>query len=121
MAVGVTFTKPTGVRDGVPGARKSVIRDITLDTGTYVTGGFTVLASSVGLKRIDIVNFGTQVMTNGTAGATGNPIGVTYASGGTSCTFYEYESTAAGTAFGEKTGAEANAANCTFRVEFVGY
>lgn len=122
MTVVVTATKPAGVADGPSGAsRKSVIRDITFDTGTYVTGGNTITAASLGLKRIDIVRMGTQAMTGGTAGATVNWIGVRYAADGTSVIVQQYESAATGLPGLEKTSAEATVANATFRVEFVGF
>jgi hypothetical protein len=118
MAVVVTSTKPVGIKDYNDGPYKCRIRDITFDTGTYVTGGNTITAASVGLKTIDLVAFGTQIATNGTAGATGNWIGVTYASNRQSVTFQQYESAATGLAALEKTSAEATPANFTFRVEF---
>lgn len=122
MAVGVTVSTISGVPKVVKMANTKVaVRDITLDTGTYLTGGFSVTAASVGLRTIDMVRFGTQVMTNGTSGVSANPIGVIYASNRTSVTIQEYESAAANVALAEKTNAEANAANCTFRVEFVSF
>lgn len=120
MTVVVTATKPTGVRDGNLGIWDIRIRDITLDTGTYVTGGNTVQASSVGLKTIDFIAFGTQGMTGGTSGATINWIGVTYASDKRSVTIQQYESAATGLPGLEKTSAEATVANATFRVMFIG-
>lgn len=122
MAVGVTVTRPTGLPALIKQANaKTAIRDITLDTGTYVTAGFTVTAASLGLKTIDLIRFGTQVMTNGAAAVSSNPIGVQYAANRQSVIFTEYESAAANVALAEKTNAEANAANCTFRVEFVSF
>jgi hypothetical protein len=121
MAVVVTATKPTGVQDTTFGNKKIKIRDITFDTGTYVTGGNTVTAASLGLKRIDYVGMGTQIATNGTAGATANPIGVTYAANGQSVTFQQYESAATGLPLLEKTSAEATLANFTFRAMFIGH
>ena len=121
MTVVVTATKPTGVQDTTFGNKKIKIRDITFDTGTYVTGGNVVTAASLGLKRIDYVGMGTQAMTGGTAGATVNWIGVTYAAGGVSVTFQQYESAATGLPGLEKTSAEATVANATFRVMFIGY
>jgi hypothetical protein len=118
MAVVVTATKPTGVRDNNLGPYKCRIRDITFDTGTYVTGGNSITAASMGLKTIDFISFGTQVMTDGAAGVSANPIGVIYASNRQSVTFQQYESAAANVALAEKTSAEATAANATFRVMF---
>lgn len=122
MAVGVTISKPAGVPYVIKDNNSKVaVRDIVLDTGTYVTNGFSVTAASVGLKTIDLIRFGSQVMTNGTAAVSANPLGVVYASNRQSVTITEYESAAANVALAEKTNAEANAANCTCRVEFVSY
>jgi hypothetical protein len=118
MTVVVTATKPAGVKDGPAGASECRVRDITFDTGTYVTGGNSITAASVGLKTIDFVDFGTQAMTGGTSGATVNWIGVTYASNRQSVTFQQYECAATGLPGLEKTSAEATVANATFRVKF---
>jgi hypothetical protein len=50
-----------------------------------------------------------------------NPLGIVYAANRQSVTVTEYESAAANVALAEKTSAEANAANCTVRVEFVSF
>lgn len=121
MAVVITVAKPAGVRDGVDGSSDCRIRDITFDTGTYVTGGNSITAASVGLKTIDLVRFGTQAMTGGTSGATINWIGVTYAANRQSVLFQQYECAATGLPGLEKTSAEATVANATFRVEFVSF
>jgi hypothetical protein len=121
MTVVVTATKPAGVKDGPEGSAESKIRDITFDTGTYVTGGNSITAASVGLRTIDLVRFGTQAMTGGSSGATVNWIGVTYASNRQSVTFQQYECAATGLPGLEKTSAEATVANATFRVEFVSF
>ena len=121
MTVVVTATKPAGVRDGVDGTSECRVRDITFDTGTYVQGGNTITAASVGLKTIDLVRFGTQAMTGGTSGATVNWIGVTYAANRQSVLFQQYECAATGLPGLEKTSAEATVANATFRVEFVSW
>jgi hypothetical protein len=118
MTVVVTSTKITGVKDYNDGPYKCRIRDITFDTGTYVTGGNSITAASVGLRTIDLVVFGTQAMTGGTSGATVNWIGVTYASNRQSVTFQQYECAATGLPGLEKTSSEATVANATFRVEF---
>jgi hypothetical protein len=118
MTVVVTSTKIAGVKDYEAGPYKCRIRDITFDTGNYVTGGNVITAASVGLKTIDFVGFGTQAMTGGTSGATINWIGVTYAANRQSVTFQQYESAATGLPGLEKTSAEATVANATFRVEF---
>jgi hypothetical protein len=114
----VTVSKVTGVHDFKVNNKSWKIRDISINTGDYAAGGFTVTSRSVDLRRIDYVGIGTQVMTGGTSGATGNPIGVTYTSP-TSVTFQEYESANTGTPLLEKD-AEATVASATFRVLIVG-
>ncbi len=118
MTVVVTATKPAGVKDGPAGSSECRVRDITLDTGTYVTAGNVITALSVGLRTIDFVDFGTQGMTGGTAGATINWIGVTYASNRQSVTFQQYECAATGLPGLEKTASEATVSKATFRVKF---
>lgn len=117
----VTWT-PTTV-SGVPktmkvGNAKVAIRDMGADTGTYVTGGNTITAASLGLRTIDMVQMGSQGMTGGTSGATINWIGVTYASDRKSVTFQQYESAATGLPGLEKTSSEATVSNATFRCAF---
>jgi hypothetical protein len=118
-AVAYTISKVTGVHDFKANNKTWKIRDITATTGDYATGGLTVTARDVALRRIDHVQLGTCVMTGGTSGATGNPIGVTYTSP-TSVTFQQYESADTGEPLLEKTDAEAVVANATFRVLIVG-
>lgn len=118
MTVVVSATKIAGIKDYVDGPYKCRIRDVTFDTGTYVTAGNSITALSLGLKTIDFVGFGTQAMTGGTAGATVNWIGVTYAANRQSVTFQQYECAATGLPGLEKTSGEATVANATFRVEF---
>jgi hypothetical protein len=60
MTVVVTSTKITGVKDYNDGPYKCRIRDITFDTGTYVTGGNLITAASVGLRTIDFVGSGRR-------------------------------------------------------------
>lgn len=122
MTVVVTSTAPTGLPKLFRfGPFKAAIRDITLDTGTYVTGGNVVTAASMGLRTIDFVDFGTGVMTGGSSGATGNGLGVTYASNRQSVTIQQYESAASAAPFLQKDSAEATVANATFRVMFYSY
>jgi hypothetical protein len=119
MAVTYTATVPTGVpRVMKNGNAKVAIRDITADTGTYVTAGNSITAASLGLRTIDLVVMGTMGMTGGTAGATINWIGVRYASDRASVTLQQYESAATGLPGLEKTNTEATVANATFRVAF---
>jgi hypothetical protein len=119
MAVTYTATVPPGVPKTVKmGNAKIAIRDVAADTGTYVTGGNVITAASLGLRTIDFVDTGTMGMTGGTAGATINWIGVTYAANRQSVTFQQYESAATGLPGLEKTSAEATVANATSRLAF---
>lgn len=111
----ITVTKPSDIKgEWKVGNRMFKVRDITADTGTYTTGGFTLTAAQFGLRHIDFVLVGS-VATNGTSGVAANPIGITYASSGTSVTVQVYESAAANVAEAEKTSNEAYAANWTVR------
>lgn len=119
MAVVYTANRPSGVPRVVDvGNAKVAIRDITADTGTYVTGGNVITATSLGLRTIDLVDTGTMGMTGGTSGATINWIGVTYAANRQSVTIQQYESAATGLPGLEKTNGEATVANATFRAAF---
>src|SRR4051794_7671962 len=107
MAVTYTANTITGIPKSLNvGNAKVAIRDMTADTGTYVTGGNTITAASLGLRTIDLVDMGTMGMTGGTAGATINWIGVTHAANRKSVTFQQYESAATGLPGLEKTNAE---------------
>lgn len=121
MASVITPTKVTGVSDGSGKSPQVALRDLVIDTGTYVTGGNTITAASLGLRTIDFVDFGSQGMTGGTAGATVNWIGVRYASDRLSVTIQQYESAATGLPGLEKTNGEATVANATVRVKFESY
>lgn len=119
-ALVTTVSKPSDVQGFALSNKKARFFDISTDTGDYSTGGFTVQASSFGLKHIDIVIVGAAGATSGTAGATLNPIGVRYGTGGTSVIFQVYEAAATGLVLLEKTNAEAQAANFTFRILVIG-
>jgi hypothetical protein len=119
MAAAVyTVAAATDVPDRNVGGVKFRTRDISADTGTYATGGFTVTASQLGLKRIDVLLAGGA--TSGTAGATYSPVGVRHAAGGVSATVQVYEAAATGLVLLEKTNAEAHEANWTVRVFAIG-
>lgn len=115
----ITVTRPSDVQGTVLGNKKLKFFDITADTGTYTTGGFTLTAAQFGLKHIDLVLPG-GVATCGTSGVAANPVGVQYVSGGTSVTVQVYESAAANVAPAEKTSNEAYAANWTIRFAVIG-
>lgn len=113
----VTLTRITGA-DHVEGNMKVKVRDAVF-SGNYATGGETILASDVNLRRIFQVR-STGVATS-TDLATANPIGVRINAAGTSAIVTQYEGSAAGTAISEKTNAEAYATGSNIRLTFLGY
>lgn len=119
-----TETAPTyrarPIRGGDPANQQIRYYDMTSDTGNYTSGGTTITAKSLGLKRIDFVATSGGVATSGTSGATGLGIGITYASDGTSFTVQFYEGSTAGTILGEKTNAEAMPSSHTIRLKVEG-
>jgi hypothetical protein len=115
----ISVTRPTDVRGTVLGNKKLRFFDITADTGTYTTGGFTVTAAQFGMKHIDFVSVGS-LATSGTSGVSALGIGIQYAAGGTSINVQAYESAAANVLFAEKTSAEAYVASTTVRVLVIG-
>ncbi len=116
----ITVTKPSDVRGAVFGNKRVHFRDITADTGDYAAGGFTLTAAQLGLhNHIDFCSVGSMA-TDGTSGATAEMVGITYTTGGVSVKFQVYQTgTSADAPFNEK-GAEAYAANFTFRVMVIG-
>lgn len=117
-----TVTAPSDVNDTIFGNKRVVFRDITSDTGTYSTGGFSVTAADLGLSHVDICVI-DGLATSGTSGATANPVGISAYGSGLTLTFQFYElggTGAAGDPLAEKTNAEANLSNLTFRVMAVG-
>ena len=110
----VAITKVTGA-DHVSGNKKVKVRDLVF-SGNYATGGETVTAANVGLRKIDeaMVHGGVAV-----ASDLATAIGVFYNHATSKFTFYE--GSAAGTALAEKTNAEAYPTGCKVRVTFRGY
>jgi hypothetical protein len=115
----ITVTPVADAKPCVMGNRDARWFDITADTGTYTTGGFTVTAAQFGFKHVDICIVGS-LATMGTSGANALGVGVTYSGTGTSVLFQGYESAATGLPMLEKTNTEAYPANLTFRVMVVG-
>jgi hypothetical protein len=115
----VTYTATQVGKTNVIGNRKQKFFDLTADTGTYVTGGNAIAASTFGLKKLDMVNV-LGAVTGGTSGATINWLGVIYNSTNTSVTVQQYESAATGLPGLEKTNGEATVANFAVRLEVVG-
>ena len=110
----VAITKVTGA-DYVAGNKKVKVRDLVF-SGNYATGGESVTAANVGLRKIQ------QVIPHGGVSAAGDLATAipTYYDHGTS-KFTFYEGSAAGTALSEKTNAEAYPASAELRVTFIGY
>lgn len=115
----ITVTPVSTAKPYVEGNRNVAFFDITADTGDYAAGGFTLTASQFGLRRIDIVELGSGAATQGTDGASAVPLGVTYPSA-TSVKFQLYETGGSSGAPLSEKGAEAYAANFTFRVKVTG-
>lgn len=120
MAAAVITVTPVSTSPAyVEGNRDVAFFDITADTGDYAAGGFTLNASDFKFKTIDIIELGSGAATQGTAGASAVPIGVTYPSG-TSVKVQLYETGGSSGAPLLEKGAEAYAANFTFRVKLIG-
>jgi hypothetical protein len=113
-----TVAEATNVPDRNVGAVKFRTRNVSADTGDYATGGFTITASQLGLKKIDVVLAGGA--TSGTSGATYSPVGIIYAASGSSITVVVYEAAATGLVLLQKTNAEAHEANWTLRLFAIG-
>lgn len=77
MALGA-ITRPSNVQDGVWGNKKIRTREIVLGTGAnYPTGGETITASLVGLKKIEQV-LTTSAVKATSGGATARTIAIDY-------------------------------------------
>lgn len=116
----ISITK-RGDEAGIPiGANKKMhFFDITADTGTYTTGGFSLTAAQLKVATIDSAS-ASSLATSGTAGATANGVGITHAALGASITVQVYEAAATGLALLEKTSGEAYEANWGFRLTVIG-
>lgn len=119
----VAISKPSGGRVDDIRAIRQRLRTFTF-SGNYATGGETVTAASLGLKRVMAVIPCEGGIVGAPAGVTGNPIKIDIASTGASFTikFLEDAAGAAGVAFGqEKTNAEAYIANQAVTLLVLGY
>jgi hypothetical protein len=117
MAITKTITQPFGRANDVR-ALKQRFRRIAL-SGTYVTGGFTVTASEVGLRAIGAV-LGAG-LAPATGGATANEWSYSISSDQETVTFFLYENAAAGSPSAEKTNGEAPITGQALNVVFVGW
>lgn len=113
----VAIAKVAGA-DYTSGNKRVRVRTLTF-SGNYATGGESITAAQVGLKKIEQV-VGGAIATS-TDLATANPVAYGIASTGASVTVTQYEGSAAGTAISEKTNSEAYATGSNCRVTFVGY
>lgn len=117
----VTITRPSGRRADDVRALRFRYRLLSF-SGNYATGGETVQAASVGLKRIlGVIPLDNLIRAD--AGATGVLPVFDVASDGRSVTILSLEDAAgaAGTTLGQqKTNAEAYVANSRLPVLFVG-
>ena len=119
MAVSVSAVSGAST---VFGNKRVRVYDLTFSSN-YATGGETVNASDVGLKKIEHVQVSGQVAAGSTP-TSGNPIGVIINSAGTSAAVRLYElggTGAAGDPLAEKTNAEAYISGQTCRAAFFGY
>ncbi len=91
-------------------------------SGSYATGGETVTASSVGLRKIDFVNVQGHVA-EGSTPTTGNNVAVAISATGTSAAVRLYELGGGGLAGDplQEKGAEAYITGQTCRAQFIGY
>ncbi len=113
----ITLTAVTGARN-VIGNQRSRTFDCVFSS-TYATGGESITAAAVGLRKIyNVIGSGVAISTDL---ATANPVGIRVATAGTSVLVTTYEGSADGTALAEKTNSEAHATGSTIRLTFLGY
>lgn len=117
MAITATVTKPFDRCNDVR-ALKQRFRRITL-SGTYVTGGFTVTASELGLNRV------AALLSAGLAPAgdqaTANEWSYEISSDLETVTIFLYENAAAGSPSAQKTNSEAPLTDQVINVCAVGW
>jgi hypothetical protein len=120
MASAISIPTTTDGRHDDYRALKRRVRTLT-PSGNYATGGESITARQVGLKRIVAVS-----LLNGSVAAASDPttaegVGFVVASNGLSVTLRMYESGASGAALAEKSNAEAPPTGQSFTCEFIGY
>jgi hypothetical protein len=119
MAIVPVISSPTGGRVDDVRALKFRHRAIA-PVGTYATGGFTVTAKSVGLKRIvAVLNAGG--LAAAADQATANEFSTEVSTNGDSITIFLYENAAAGSPSAEKTNGEATLTGQLINLIFLGY
>lgn len=113
----ITATPVTGANFKLAN-KKCRVYDLVF-SGNYATGGETLQASTLGMKKFDqLISHGN--LATSTDLATANPVGIKVSSSGTSATVTQYEGAASGAALGEKTNAEAYATGSNIRVTAIG-
>jgi hypothetical protein len=109
----VAIARVTGA-DHIAGNKRVKVRTLTFSS-TYATGGESVTAANVGLKKIDeVIPHGMAMSTDL---ATGNMVGYDYANS----KFVFFESGSSGTAMAEKTNSEAYPTGSNLRCTFKGW
>jgi hypothetical protein len=110
MALG-TLTKVDG---WVEGNKRVRLYDVQLTTGAnYTTGGETVAAASVGLRKIIKANVLGLALP--TAGATSRSVGIIYGNGVTTTKILTHTTASA------EAASNSDQSTFTARIEFVGY
>jgi hypothetical protein len=120
MAVAISVASSADGREYDSRSYRRVIRTLT-PSGNYATGGESITASQVGLKRIIAVNLLNGSVAPASTPTTAEAVGFIVASNGRSVTLRFYESGAANAALAEKTNAEAPPTGQALVVEFIGY
>ena len=113
-AAAITLAKLSPNADTTFGNKKVKIRTLTF-TGDYATGGVSLTASDVGLKKIQFVEFSGVGAASDVA--TANALTYDY----TNSKVVLFESGASGAALAEKTNAETVPTGLNVRAVFIGY
>lgn len=115
--MGLTIDKVTGA-DTVWGNKRVKVRDITFDS-SYPTGGEALVASDVGLSKIEhVIPNGPAADSDGTGGT--HAVLVRYDYSTSTIQAFEGGASANAAVFDEKGDTE-SLANYTVRVTFIGY
>lgn len=115
--MGLTIARVSGA-DTTWGNKKVKVRDITFDS-SYPTGGESLTAADVGLRKIDqVIPNGTAVDSDGTGGT--HAVVVVYDYSTAKLQAFEGGASANAAVFDEK-GSTESLANYLVRVTFVGY
>ena len=110
----LTLARVTGA-DRVEGNKKVKVRDVTFDS-SYATGGESLTAADVGLKKIEFVRGLVAKNSTGTLA-----IPLVYDFTNSKLQAYRYDGASAGKASLEEAAAAFDASAFSARLEFVGY